>query len=153
MKVRQLQGHCYCGEVWYQVSVGQADSPMFTAYCHCENCRRAHAAPLYQVACIDAARFEITTGVEHVVPFSKTPRITRAFAGCCGTRLYNTFSDAFKPGGRTPLAFFPDTLVDEDRRSLPQPLVASDNFSADRCVLQWDVLDAMRGPEAEAGGA
>ena len=35
-------------------------------FCHCESCRRAHAAPLYQVCYVQADGFKLTAGREHV---------------------------------------------------------------------------------------
>ena len=43
-----IVGTCYCGGVKFGVTI---DSTKYVRalYCHCESCRRAHAAPLYQV--------------------------------------------------------------------------------------------------------
>lgn len=43
-------GQCYCGKVKFLV---RNDAyPTKAVYCHCESCRRAHAAPLYHVVYI-----------------------------------------------------------------------------------------------------
>lgn len=59
-----VTGHCYCGAIQFAVHIPAGDQPIFTAYCHCDSCRRAHAAPLYHVACVDQSHFEITAGAE-----------------------------------------------------------------------------------------
>ena len=44
---QDLEGFCYCGAVTFSV---RADATVVrAAFCHCESCRRAHAAPLYQI--------------------------------------------------------------------------------------------------------
>lgn len=43
-----VHGTCYCGGVKFAVDC-TATAPLKALYCHCESCRRAHAAPLYQV--------------------------------------------------------------------------------------------------------
>jgi hypothetical protein len=50
MNAVHVTGHCYCGAIRFAVDIPEGDAPIFTAYCHCDSCRRAHAAPLYHVA-------------------------------------------------------------------------------------------------------
>jgi hypothetical protein len=135
-----VDGHCYCGEVTYRVSLSADVAPIFTAYCHCDSCRRSHAAALYQVACIDAERFEVTSGKEHIQDFQKPGgRINRAFCRICGTRVYNRFP-GWTPGGRTPLVFFPNTLDEATQHDLPEQLRPSRNNRPQECVLDLEML-------------
>ncbi|MFT5435244.1 MAG: hypothetical protein ACI9OJ_005961, partial [Myxococcota bacterium] len=81
-----VRGHCYCGALQFKVRIPAGEQPIFSAYCHCDSCRRAHAAPLYHAVCVDADYFEVTSGAEHLEEFTKAGgRITRAFTRCCGT--------------------------------------------------------------------
>jgi|GEM_PF-3153796 len=136
----QVAGHCYCGAIEYAVSIPAGDEPIFTAYCHCDSCRRAHAAPLYHVACVDTKHFELTAGADHLNEFTKPGgRITRAFCQLCGTRILNRFGP-WRPGGKTPVAFFPGTLREADQQALPAPLRPQRNNAYDECVLDTEFL-------------
>jgi len=135
-----VSGHCYCGGVTFAVDIPAGERPIFTAYCHCDSCRRAHAAPLYQVACVDASMFRLTAGADQLVEFTRPGgTITRAFCGACGSRILNSFGD-WKPGGRTPIAFFPDLLDAQTRGDLPAALRPLKNNRPDECVLDAGVL-------------
>jgi len=135
-----VSGHCYCGAITFEVHIPQGASPLFTAYCHCDSCRRAHASPLYQVACVDASMFRITQGAEHLVEFTKPGgTITRAFCGVCGSKILNRFGP-WRPGGREPLAFFPATLDEATQHALPAPLRPAKNNRPDECVLEASAL-------------
>lgn len=139
-----VHGHCYCGGVTFRVALPADRSPIFTAYCHCDSCRRAHAAPLYQVVCIDRECFQVTQGSERVTPFQKPgSHIVRSFCADCGTRVHNTFP-GWTPGGRTPLVFFPGTLDAATQASLPERLRPTRHNEPETCVLDWPLLDALR---------
>lgn len=141
-----LSGHCYCGAVTYAVDMPADAQPIFTAYCHCDSCRRAHAAPLYHVACVDEAMFRITAGAEALVEFTKPGgQITRAFCGLCGSKILNRFP-GWLPRGRTPVAFFPSTLREADQRPLPECLRPGKNNCPEECVLDPERLREVLGP-------
>lgn len=65
-----LCGECYCGEVGFSLS---RDATVIKGlYCHCESCRRAHSAPLYQaIYVVDDGSFKVTKGQAHVKEFQK----------------------------------------------------------------------------------
>ncbi len=136
-----LQGHCYCGALRFAVSVPAGSAPIFTAYCHCDSCRRAHAAPLYHVACVEQSQFVITAGEELLEEFTKPGgTITRAFCRTCGSRVLNRFG-AWKPGGRVPLAFFPNLLTEEAQRALPEALRPARDNQPHESVLDREALE------------
>lgn len=138
-----LRGHCYCSAIVFRVKIPAGSRPLFTAYCHCDSCRRAHAAPLYHVACIEESMFEIQEGAEHLQEYCKPGgRIVRAFCRQCGSKILNRFPQ-WRPGGRVPLAFFPDLLDDEDRRPLPELLRPQKHNCPDECVLDRAMLDEL----------
>lgn len=135
-----VDGHCYCGEVKYRVVLEEADAPIFSAYCHCDSCRRSHAAPLYHVVCVDDRCFQLTEGADLVVPYQKPgSRIVRAFCDQCGTRLFNRFP-GWSPGGRTPVVFFPNTLDEATAQSLPAVFRPVRNNRPEECVLDQEFL-------------
>lgn len=134
----RLQGRCYCGGVRF--SVAAAARPVFTAYCHCDSCRRAHAAPLYQVVCVDRGEHRIEQGAELVQDFQRPGvDIVRAFCTACGTRLHNTFG-RWRPRGQDPLVLFPALLEPEDQARMPAAWAPRHHNEPESCVLDWDVL-------------
>ncbi|MEM6928283.1 MAG: GFA family protein [Myxococcota bacterium] len=138
-----LTGHCYCGGIRFEVTMPARGEAIFALYCHCDSCRRAHAAPLYQVATIDASWFRITEGAELLTEFQRPEAsVVRAFCSSCGSKILNRFP-GWRPDGRTPLAFFPDTLEEEQRRSLPAALLPTGHANAGECVLDFTLLDAL----------
>ena len=63
---------------------------LFSMYCHCDSCRRSHAAPLYRVVCIDEAEFSVTEGAELITEFQKPgARVRRCFCQRCGSKIFN----------------------------------------------------------------
>ncbi len=133
-----VTGHCYCGDVTFDVTIPDDDSPIFTAYCHCDSCRRAHAAPLYQVVCVDKTQFTLTSGAELVRSYRRPgASIERRFCGQCGSRVYNDHL-AWKPNGKTPLTFFPALL--QNPGDLPSSLRPAKNANAGECMLDAERL-------------
>ena len=105
-----VAGHCYCGAIQFRVQIPAGQAPIFAAYCHCDSCRRAHAAPLYHVVCVDAPMFQITAGDEALQPFTKPGgTITRAFCRVCGSKILNVF-ETWRPHGKVPLEEFLEIL-------------------------------------------
>jgi len=135
-----VTGHCYCGAITFAVDIPAGAAPIFTAYCHCDSCRRAHSAPLYQIACVDESMFSITTGEDVLVEFKKPGgTITRAFCGACGSRVLNRFG-TWRPRGQTPVGFFPNLLTEEAQRALPEALRPHRDYSPKDSVLDRDLL-------------
>ncbi|MFK7990826.1 MAG: GFA family protein [Sandaracinaceae bacterium] len=71
------RGQCYCGAVLVEV---QAD-PVFSAYCHCESCRRWHSAPITALAAWPANAVKITGAVTESTHNAKSVRTTCAACG------------------------------------------------------------------------
>jgi len=139
-----VEGHCFCGGVRFSVDMPAGDQPFFTAYCHCDDCRRSHAAPMYQVACIDEAQFTITSGAELLRDFTREGgRINRAFCGTCGTRVLNRLPPGWRPQGKTPLAFFPNLLTAGTMDDLPEPLRPRKHAFPGECVLERALLEEL----------
>lgn len=139
-----LEGHCYCGGIAFCVDIPGDEEPIFTAYCHCDSCRRAHAAPLYRVVCVDASWLSFTAGESLLSEYAKPGKgIVRAFCGRCGSKILNRFP-SWTPGGNTPIVFFPDLLAEGTQADLPTSLRPLRNNCADECVLDWERLAELR---------
>ena len=143
-----LSGYCYCGEVKYEVDTKQ--DPIFPpCYCHCEDCRRAHAAPLYQVACIDMnTEWKIVQGSDRIQKYSRPNAkngITRCFCNQCGTKLFNEFDikEDWAPKDKKIMVFFPDTSTKEDRAKLPYSYQPKSHNRSQDCVLDMKLLSNL----------
>jgi hypothetical protein len=77
-----LRGGCHCGAIRYQVS-GQ---PVYTALCHCNDCRRSAGAPAVAWAAYPAAQFELLQGEPRTRNSSGTSY--RSFCADCGSGLF-----------------------------------------------------------------
>jgi len=146
-----VTGHCYCGGITYRVQIPAGAKCTFTAYCHCDSCRRAHASPLYQVAGILEPWLEITGGKEHLVEFQKAgAAVVRAFCGQCGTKILNRFP-GWLIGGTPVIAFFPPTLDEATQHPMPKLLVPAKINRPTECILDWDKLLETREIPQSAG--
>jgi hypothetical protein len=114
-------GRCYCGSIVFSVPV---EEPIKAGYCHCDSCKRAHAAPLYQVVYIASSGFKIDQGSELLQPFRKSPpliqngkecQVIRSFCRKCGSKICNTWL----PGERVWCSFWLDS------RPIPASMEAS----------------------------
>jgi len=137
---RLLTGRCYCGGLRYEVQIPVGKRPHFSGYCHCDSCRRAHAAPLYQVVIMEANWFEIVAGAELLKDFTRPgARITRAFCSACGTRIVNRFSRWRRSDGE-PISFFPNTLDEPLTHPFPELLQPEEHNREQECVLDLMLL-------------
>jgi len=100
------RARCMCGAVQLRVRFPSR----FCAHCHCESCRRAHAAGFVTWIGFPSAQVDVVAGQESVATYESSPGTARTFCSRCGTRL--TFSSDKWPGEtHIPLACF-DTPVD-----------------------------------------
>ncbi len=76
-----IQGGCRCGAVRYE-AMGE---PNKVAYCHCESCRMATAAPVAVNAMYEEDRFRFTKGNPRT--YESSPGVLRGFCPVCGTPL------------------------------------------------------------------
>ena len=77
------KGHCYCGAVQVEV---QGD-PVFAAYCHCESCRKWHAAPITGLA---AWGDEAVKVQGDVVVSQQNTETQRTSCAKCGGNVFTT---------------------------------------------------------------
>merc|ERR1712063_228154 len=126
-------GRCYCGEVQYEVS---SEKVMFSAFCHCKECRRAHACAVYSVSVVPVSNFTVTKGEDHVKDFFPKPKwdpegkmMSRCFCSNCGSRVFNKFiisedAPAMMPPGEYR-GFFHGSL---DCAEIPEPFKPTQHF-------------------------
>ncbi len=78
------KGSCFCGSVQFTVS----GEPAAMGYCHCESCRTWSASPVNAFTLWKPDAVKVTTGVEHIETFSKTPKSFRKWCRKCGGHLF-----------------------------------------------------------------
>jgi hypothetical protein len=84
-----MSGSCLCGAVRF-TSVA---ATMFASHCHCETCRRAHAAPFVTWTAVPVGSLRID-GEATLRRYGSSPGVTRSFCGTCGTPLFFWGDDA-----------------------------------------------------------
>lgn len=89
MQAPALTGRCFCGNVRYEIT----GRPFNSTICHCNDCRRAAAAPLVACFSVKRAEFRWTHGTPK--SFESSAWGTRSFCPACGTQL--TFVHAELP--------------------------------------------------------
>ena len=123
-------GHCFCGDVRFTIAADVV--PNTSLYCHCESCRRAHAAPLYQVVYIPAESFRIVAGQEFVKAYSKSDgAVVRSFCQECGSRIHNVVTEKPSLG----IGFFPALLEEEVQQNLPDIFKPRCHYLSNETVL------------------
>ncbi|MBI6555401.1 GFA family protein [Pseudomonas sp. LY-1] len=78
-----LNGSCFCKAVRYQVD--SLDMPI--SHCHCDSCRKVHAAAFVSTAGVMREHFRWTQGEELLAAFESSPGKFRRFCSRCGSHL------------------------------------------------------------------
>lgn len=78
-----MKGSCLCGSIAYEVD--RLDMPI--GHCHCQTCRKAHAAAFVSTAGVKREHFRWTKGKETLSSFDSSPGKLRHFCPVCGSHL------------------------------------------------------------------
>lgn len=84
-------GHCHCGAIRYEVT----GDPVYSALCHCEDCRRHAGAPVVGWTAYPASALTVRQGGPKVYASSENAR--RHFCADCGTGLFY-YNETVLPG-------------------------------------------------------
>src|SRR5207237_8019255 len=76
-----IEGGCLCGGVRYRLYV----RPKQGSDCHCEDCRRASAAPYVTWCSVPSKAIEVLSGELRRASYADR---LRSLASCCGTPLF-----------------------------------------------------------------
>jgi len=120
-----IEGGCLFGGVRYRLHV----RPKQGSDCHCEDCRRASAAPYVTWCNVPSKAIEILSGELRRVSYATR---LRSFASCCGTPLF--FQDEVSS------ETIDVTVVSLDDRKAFPPMAAI--WTEDK--LPWVKLDPSR---------
>jgi hypothetical protein len=75
------KGRCLCGAVRFEAR-GEAK---WTAYCHCNSCRKQTGAPVSAFAGFEREQVAFTQG--EPVRYASSPGVKRGFCAACGSTL------------------------------------------------------------------
>ena len=81
--MNSLHGSCLCNAVEYQVD--SLDMPI--SHCHCQTCRKAHAAAFASTAGVMREHFRWTKGQDRLSSYESSPGKLRHFCSVCGSHL------------------------------------------------------------------
>ena len=84
----ELTGSCLCGTIRYRAS---GLGPI--GHCHCETCRKAHAAAFSSVARVARSGFRWTQGEDALSSYQSSPGKHRYFCSRCGSQLAAAWED------------------------------------------------------------
>ncbi len=105
-----IRGHCLCGIV----RIGLTPPTLFASHCHCESCRRAHAAAFVSWTGVPDERFEIVQGEERVTRFQSSPGAFRCFCSRCGSAMFTYYTPEHADFGGTAGCVYVPVAVLED---------------------------------------
>lgn len=77
-----IEGRCLCGAV----RVAGDGPTLFASHCHCETCRRTHAAAFVTWTAWPVERLRVL-GAGSLRHHASSPGVTRSFCGTCGTPM------------------------------------------------------------------
>ncbi|MGE6242122.1 GFA family protein [Ectopseudomonas guguanensis] len=78
-----MKGSCLCGAVEYEID--SIDMPI--GHCHCNTCRKAHAALACSSAGVQRVNFRWLKGQDKLSAFESSPGKLRHFCSVCGSHL------------------------------------------------------------------
>jgi hypothetical protein len=79
-----LRGRCLCGAVEYKV----ADAFLYSANCHCSNCRRTTGSAFKPFAGIEREKLQVAKGADGIRRFGEE-EAHDAHCAICGSLLYS----------------------------------------------------------------
>ncbi|TFY86443.1 GFA family protein [Pseudomonas kairouanensis] len=80
---QQLHGSCFCKAVQYELD--SLDMPI--SHCHCQSCRKVHAAAFASTAGVMREHFRWTQGQSLLSSYESSPGKFRHFCSRCGSHL------------------------------------------------------------------
>lgn len=78
-----MKGSCLCKAIQYEVD--QLDSVI--RHCHCQTCRKAHAAAFNSGAAVKREHFRWLQGEDKLASYESSPGKFRHFCSVCGSQL------------------------------------------------------------------
>jgi hypothetical protein len=105
-----IRGRCLCGAV----RIALEPPTTFASHCHCESCRRAHAAAFVTWTGVPDARFRVEHGEDEVTRFASSPGAFRCFCRHCGTVMFTYYEPSHADFGDAAGSVYVPVAVLED---------------------------------------
>jgi hypothetical protein len=83
--LNMIKGSCLCQAVKYTIT---EEIGMIT-HCHCQECRKAHAAAFATVTRVNVNAFELISGENQLTAYESSPGKKRYFCSKCGAQIYS----------------------------------------------------------------
>lgn len=80
-----ISGSCACGSITYQIA---SETPLYTAYCHCSQCRKSSGSAFAAIAGFRASELTITAGDGLLAKYKKSDATRICFCRNCGSNLF-----------------------------------------------------------------
>jgi len=130
-----MKGRCLCGAV----AIAITPPTLFCAHCHCESCRRAHAAAFVTWTAVDESAFRIVKGEDHIRRYESSEGAFRCFCSHCGTSLFTYYTSRHRTfGDEAGRIYVPVAVVEGPLDRLP-----SSHVSFEEHVPWFDFSDAL----------
>ena len=78
-----MKGSCHCRAVSYEVT--RIDGPL--EHCHCNTCRKTHAASHATTSRVSRQAFRWLSGEDRLAAYESSPGKTRLFCSVCGCHI------------------------------------------------------------------
>lgn len=105
-----IRGRCLCGAV----RIALEPPTLFASHCHCESCRRAHAAAFVTWTGVPDARFAVVQGEGEVVRFESSPGAYRCFCCRCGSAMFTYYEPSHAEfGGAAGSTYVPVAVLQD----------------------------------------
>lgn len=89
MSDSRVRARCHCGGVVLMLALPSR----MCGHCHCESCRRIHAAAFVTWTGFVRDQVRVESGQDMLRAYASSPNVTRQFCGRCGTQLLYVSSD------------------------------------------------------------
>jgi hypothetical protein len=86
-----VEGGCHCGAIRYELE----GEPVYSALCHCTDCRRSAGAPMVGWTAFPSAALKVTQGEPKT--YASSENAHRLFCANCGTGLFY-YNETMLPG-------------------------------------------------------
>lgn len=84
-----LRASCQCKGVVCEID--EIDGDLWN--CHCQTCRKSHAAERNTAARVKREHFRVVKGADQLTAFESMPGKLRKFCSVCGTHLYAEYPE------------------------------------------------------------
>jgi hypothetical protein len=105
-----IRGRCLCGAVRIELE----PPTLFASHCHCESCRRSHAAAFVTWTGVVDSRFQLTAGEPEITRYESTPGAFRCFCSRCGTVMFTYYEPGHADFGDAAGSMYVPVAVLED---------------------------------------